>query len=299
MWAASLAGVDTMPSSEGLKQRVRKRLAEGRLRSIAGAAYRFIIAGELAFERFADAAHPCREAQDDGLLEELTALVKTFERPRVLRRLVESMKRMYPRLRVLVVDDSHHPVPIEGVETILLPFDSGVSAGRREGLRHVTTRYVLVLDDDFVFYRRTDLVSALRLMEEHPQIDIMGGQVITLPFYRSTDYRDAWLFPTHAEPTMPPGSAIGGLPVQDKVADFFIGRTERVRLVNWDPALKRVDHADFFTRAVGVLTTVYNADLKCLHAQTPFDVAYMRHREDWLADNAVLQYRWGKRTAGR
>ena len=68
---------------------------------------------------------------------------------------------------------------------------------------------------------------------------------------------------------MPPGSFINGLPVYNKVANFYIGRTERIRLVGWNPALKRLDHADFFTRALGILTTVFNPNLKCLHAQTP------------------------------
>ena len=34
-----------------------------------------------------------------------------------------------------------------------MPYDSGISAGRNEGLRHVTTKYVLLLDDDLVFFR--------------------------------------------------------------------------------------------------------------------------------------------------
>jgi hypothetical protein len=77
--------------------------------------------------------------------------------------------------------------------------------------------------------------------------------------------------------------------------NFIIGRAERVRLVDWTPSLKRLDHADFFTRAKGVLTTVFNAHLKCLHAQTPFAREYMAYREDFLLDNAVLQHRYRDR----
>lgn len=47
---------------------------------------------------------------------------------------------------------------------------------------------------------------------------------------------------------------------------FFIARTERLRLVQWDENLKRVDHNDFFTRSYGVLLTVYDKQFYRLHA---------------------------------
>lgn len=129
---------------------------------------------------------------------------------------------MYPRLRIIVVDDSRRPTDAEGVETVVLPYDSGVSAGRREGLRRVSTKYVINLDDDYIFYRQTDLASALSIMESYPEIDIMGGEVIYLPFFKRIDYSKTTLYPTDAAPTLRPGSSIGGLPVYDKVANFFI-----------------------------------------------------------------------------
>ena len=190
------------------------------------------------------------------------------------------------------------PKRFPGVHTIVIPYDSGVSAGRSEALRHVTTKYVLVLDDDFVFYRYTGIEASLAIMENHPRIDIMGGEVIDLPFFETADYSREGLFPTYAEATMPPGSSIGGLPVYEKTANFFIARTDRLSLVGWDPQLKRVDHTDFFTRAKGILTTVFNENMRCLHAKTPFDTAYMRKREDDGGDMLILRHRYF-RTEGR
>jgi hypothetical protein len=83
--------------------------------------------------------------------------------------------------------------------------------------------------------------------------------------------------------------------VCDKISNFYIARAERLRLVGWDSSLKRIDHADFFTRALGVLVTVFDPDLRCLHAQTPFDVNYMAHRSDDHADRVILAARWGRR----
>ena len=226
------------------------------------------------------------------VLSDLTVIIKTFERQAALRRLVESITRKYPDLSIIVVDDGRQPAALDGVVTVTMPYDSGVSAERNEGLRNVRTKYFLQLDDDFVFYHHTKLDDALVLMEQFPQIDIMGGEVVNLPRFTSTDYRTAALFPTSTSATMPAGSFIGSLPAYDKVANFFIGRTERVRLVAWDPQLKRIDHADFFTRAKGVLTTVYNKNLRILHAQTPFDNSYMAKRNDFSVDQAILRRKY-------
>lgn len=46
------------------------------------------------------------------------------------------------------MDDSREPLEYEGVKRIVLPYDSGVSAGRQSALEAVETPYVLLLDDD-------------------------------------------------------------------------------------------------------------------------------------------------------
>lgn len=254
-----------------------------------------LIGLELALNRGLDALS-AHEPSHPGLNEQVTMLVKTFMRPRTLHRLLTSIRRFYPALPIIVVDDSPNAQPIPGVETVILPPDSGLSVGRMEGLKQVKTPCVLLLDDDFVFYRHTRLGQAVALMEQHPTIDIMGGAVVNLPFFTVGDYQKAGLYPTAAAPTYPPGTHIGGLPTLDKVANFFLARTDRLRLVEWDANLKLVEHADFFTRARGILTTVYNRDLRCLHARTPFDKTYMHKRNDFLPYVVYLQKKyWGKR----
>jgi hypothetical protein len=204
------------------------------------------------------------------------------------------MKRHYPDLPIVVVDDSREPTSVPGAQLVEMPYDSGVAAGRNEGLRHVATPYVLVLDDDFIFYRHTKLGEALALMNEHPEIDVMGGKVIDLPRMRTRRLPEGEIFPTNKPPTMPLGSLIGGLRVVDKVPTFYVARRPRLELVGWDERLKRVEHADFFTRALGVLTTVFNPDLRCLHARTPFDADYMMKRMDVAESLQVLEERYGR-----
>jgi glycosyltransferase involved in cell wall biosynthesis len=276
---------------ESVKHRVKSILKrDGALRRLTATAHAIVIRKELFGERVLDAM--TRRPLTEPSLGDLTAIVKTFERPAALRRLIGSVRRRYPDLKMVVVDDSKRPTTIEGAENVHLPYDSGLSAGRRAGLSRVTTKYVLTLDDDFVFYRHTRVERALHALERNSEIDIVGGEVVNLPFFDRVDYREPGLFPTDATPTFPVGTMIGGLPVYEKVADFFVARSDRLRLVDWGPDLKRVVHTDFFTRARGVLTTVFDSKLKVLHAQTPFDEAYIRIRRDCAADYEVLEKRW-------
>jgi glycosyltransferase involved in cell wall biosynthesis len=247
-----------------------------------------LVTVELALDRAVATSSP-----DQSLDRELTVVVKTFERPTIIARLVASIRTRYPTLPIIVVDDSREPRAIAGVETVVLPYDSGVSAGRQAGLDRVRTPFVMVLDDDFVFFRGTDLAAGLRRIAAQPRIDILGGQLIDLPLLRRRRPPIGQIFATDATPLLPIGSTLDGLTICDKVANFYIARTERLRLVGWDAVLKRVDHADFFTRALGVLVTAFDPGLRCLHVQTPFDAAYMAHRMNVTQDQIVLAARWG------
>ena len=79
----------------------------------------------------------------------LTAIIKTFERPRALDRLIRSIRRDYPDLPIIVGDDSFHPYRRTDVEYLRLPPDIGASAGRNAMLHRVQTPLFLQLDDDF------------------------------------------------------------------------------------------------------------------------------------------------------
>jgi hypothetical protein len=255
------------PSAQ-TKRRLRARFDNERTRTLARGALAGVIATEIAVERLAD----LRRTPLPPLVEgELTAVIKTFERPRELRRLVRSIQRVQPDLPILVVDDSRAPIELPGVEVLRMPFNSGISVGRNAALQELDTPYFLLLDDDFAFYRHTALATSLATIRGHPDIDILGGEVVNLPDFTTHDY--SWVvYPDRGgSPRHPHGSEIADLPVRHKVPNFFIGRTETVRRVGWTEELKVMEHNEFFTRAHGVLTTVSDPRLRVLHAKNPFD----------------------------
>jgi glycosyltransferase involved in cell wall biosynthesis len=203
--------------------------------------------------------------------QQITAIVKTFNRSSELTQLVKSIQRVQPDIAVIIADDSDSPSYFPGITTLDLPYNSGISIGRNMALDAVETPYILLLDDDFVFYRKTQIAQALHVMQQTPEIDIMGGKVIDLPQYRANYYHTT-AFPWSVNAVRKcKDNTLAGLPVYDKVANFFIGRTESLRKVGWDPELKVFEHADFFTRAKGKLTTVYNGQFAILHTKNRFD----------------------------
>lgn len=244
------------------------------------------VGAELAAHRAVDRLRP---PSRDGL-DSLTVMVKTFERPAACRRLLDSIERLFPGLGVIVVDDSRSPVRHRGVETVVLPFDSGVSAGRNAGLARVQTPFFVLADDDLVFFHRTRLARAVATLRAHPEIDVIGGRRLDLPTYRVVSSRGRRAPGAAGHPA--PTGTIGGLERREMIANFYVARTERVREVAWDDALERVDHSDFFGRARGILTVVEDPELAVLHAQTPFDRAYAAHRNDIERDLALLALRW-------
>lgn len=275
----------------GIKQFIYNASVYGIFRPVAKPVHSGLISMALLGERLLDSFLPIKQEQI-FVDEKLTAVIKTFERHEVLMRLVKSIRKMYPGMRVIVVDDSREPIKLEDAETIVMPYDSGVSAGRSEALKQVVTPYLMLLDDDFIFNRHTQVEPVLEKLERFVEVDIIGGDVIYLPFYRKIDYTKAGLYPTKAVSVVEPGMQIDGMAVHDKVANFYIGRTESIRKVGWDPLVKRLDHADFFTRAKGVLTTVFDPEFKVLHARTPFDKAYMDKRLDVQEDREMLRQKY-------
>lgn len=56
--------------------------------------------------------------KDNADTKKLTAIIKTFERPYAVKRLVKTIKRRYPSLHIIVVDDSKQSIEIAGVEYV-------------------------------------------------------------------------------------------------------------------------------------------------------------------------------------
>jgi GT2 family glycosyltransferase len=200
------------------------------------------------------------------ITSQVTAIVKTFERPRSLDRLVRSVRRYYPELRVIVGDDSVTAFPRTDVDYVRLPVDIGVAAGRNALLELVQTPYFLSLDDDLSFTNQTRIERLFETLERHGAALVAGDLIHCeqrFPLwirrrrevYHGVIRREGdslRLIPGHA-------SSVGEAFACDLAPHFFLARTEMIRQIGgWFAPLKRGDHQELFLR-------LKNEGLRVLH----------------------------------
>jgi len=116
------------------------------------------------------------------MLENVTILIKTYERYESLNYLLSSIARMNLHCHVMIADDSKTPYR-DSIQKkygglvdkyIVLPFDSGLSKGRNVLVRNASTKYFLLCEDDFIFDDRTNLELLLECLE-NTDVELLGG----------------------------------------------------------------------------------------------------------------------------
>lgn len=278
-----------------------RRLSEGRFRRVSPFIYPLVVGAQLAVVRQLDKVgrEPPNTEEALDLTARVTMIVKTFERPATVRRLICSARRVFPG-RIIVADDSRVPLSWlgPGVEVIGLPFNVGLSAGRNAALARVATEYVFVTDDDTVFTQASDIVAMAQYLDAHPQVDLVAIQLVNLPWWYAVDNRAQSLYPGVAAPLHPLGEDIGGATVVAKTENVFLARTASIKAIGWDDDLRLVEHKDFFSRASGRLVCVQAEGVRAYHVRTPYNSFYMRHRWDVAPSYAIANAKWAERPDG-
>jgi GT2 family glycosyltransferase len=206
-------------------------------------------------------------------LSDVTAVIKTFERPDSLDRLIRSLRRYYPAMRIVVADDSLNPRPRRDVQYVRLTPDTGVGAGRNALLRLVQTPYFLTLDDD---YELIDDSRIERLAEivAGGEAAIAAGDCLRCkrkffrikhrpqPYFGTMEIGDGRLTLTRGY-----HRAQEDYFVCDIVPQFFVADTAAIQAIGgWDDELKTNDHQEFFVRVKQRgLRVVYCPSVRVLH----------------------------------
>ncbi|WP_317897497.1 glycosyltransferase family 2 protein [Aurantibacillus circumpalustris] len=215
--------------------------------------------------------------------QKISIIIKTFERPKSLKKLLLSIRNTGYSFPIIIVDDSKvdsgkeikELFPDLNIKYIPIAFDSGLSKGRNVLLSMLTTPYFLLCDDDFVLDKRSDVGKAFNCIVEN-NFDIVGGDfynyvtvsnlkrlvklIVSEPKklkryifnqYETSRYignfvinaDECKLLISHKKPITSPHRC-------DIVNNFFIANTESIRKIGgWDDELKLGEHEDFFLRA--------------------------------------------------
>ncbi|XP_072223666.1 beta-1,4 N-acetylgalactosaminyltransferase 1a [Leuresthes tenuis] len=209
----------------------------------------------------------------------ITALVtiatKTFIRYDKLKDLIDSIRKYYPTVTIVIADDNKHPQPVTGphIEHYIMPFGKGWFAGRNLAVSQVTTKYVLWVDDDFMFTANTKLEKMVDILEK-TTLDLVGGAVreatgYTATFRHTISVEDGGEEGDCLHMRLGYHHVIEGFPncvVADAVINFFMALTHKVQQVGFDPRLSRQGHLEFFIDSLGSLHIGSCSDVIVNHA---------------------------------
>lgn len=186
---------------------------------------------------------------------DVTCIIKTFERPHICQRLVDSILSKYKDMLILVADDSKEPSEFPGATTFTMPFDSGLSAGRNFLLRKVKTKYFVLLDDDWIFTDKTKLEEFVQIFQGS-NLDILAGIIKgekrSKHFY-GTIQKQGHVLRTRVKPY----SRGQQFTRCDYTHNFFIAEVATILKYPWDEELKLNEHMEFFLRVKGKLKVAY------------------------------------------
>ena len=224
--------------------------------------------------------------EKENVEKKVTFIYKSFNRQNQAKRLFRNLKSYYPNAAVVIADDSSEPLELPGV--IHLPFNSGLSKGMEATLEAVRTPFVVRLDDDMLLTPHTDIHRELDFLMRHPEVDL----VAFMADHRSPKaYADRFArMRMDGKLLIPAGKIIEGRIVAYKTPNCFLARTEKVRLVGYDPNLRINEHQEFFSRAVGRIVCVLDPKAYVMHCHNQFEKAdYDMYRYDTAAANRYVR----------
>lgn len=234
------------------------------------------------------------EAEREKVRENVTFIYKSFERPKMAKRLYKSIQRYYPGAKVIIADDSKIPLEFEGefLEIIHLPFNSGLCYGLNRALEKVKTPYLVRLDDDMQITSMTDVEGQLEFLEKNKNVDLVGFGVVTAPKCKSTKKSMAIYYNvSYNKPLIIPRltKIDSNHIVVEKSVNIFLARTEKIRNVGWDDNIRMIDHNEFFYRAAVKIVSVMSQNTVIFHRHNPFDKHYFKYRNDYYGDLAYIR----------
>jgi glycosyltransferase involved in cell wall biosynthesis len=188
------------------------------------------------------------------MLNNITLLIKTFERPKSVKKLLRSITNLYSTVKVIIVDDSKVAMSEEDLLAIHcnlkyfhVGYDVGLSKGRNIGVSKVDTDYFVLLDDDFFFTKDTNLTKLLSYIQNHT-LDMVGFDFFDYGYckrnfqgvYSVVDGTLNRVINKHKY-------SLDDVKFYDFILNCFIGRTDFFNTHKWDEEIKiGSEHDDFF-----------------------------------------------------
>jgi len=189
-------------------------------------------------------------------------LVTTFLRDDCLFRCINSIRKYYPDIPIYVGDNgdptqekrdfcSKHQCKL-----LELPFDLGVAGVRNESLKLIPEKYeyIIICEDDIVFTKNTDLDKWYQILQEDPEIGIVGGLLRRGNGAEQHYEANTWIENgTHYIEKIqnPDWKTTGNVKyfLCDLILNVFMMKRKVWKDCQWDAQFKTAfEHSDFFLR---------------------------------------------------
>ena len=225
----------------------------------------------------------------------IAVVIKTFLREQPIIDLVESIEKELPEARIYIADDSgeistkknelYERLRANGHKIILMPFDSGLPAGRNACINEVKEEYILLCDDDFVISDGECIRKTIKKLTKG--VDIICGRLYKENGEMYNDYiyrveiKDSTLI-RHPLPSVWSKIDIG--------LNFFVAKSKVIKSIMWDAELKLIgEHPDFFMRAKNVY---FDPEMTAIHKEVENTKEYrsFRSRTEFLGP---FSKKWG------
>jgi len=195
-------------------------------------------------------------------MENLTAVVISFLRPKYTIDCIKYLRKNYPNIKILVGEQtksfSNHLLVKTckkyNAQYIKLPWDCGVGESRNILIENADTDYILIGDDDFL-YDEKSIVGRMLTFIENTDFDLVGGRILQDGNIRN--YQGFInIYPDHLEtkPLKNPDEItrtepLSGLRYEkcDLVFNYFIIKKNVAQKYKWDKNIKvAYEHHHFF-----------------------------------------------------
>lgn len=191
------------------------------------------------------------------LEKNITALVVSFLREDHLAYCLNTLRKQYPNIKIVVGDNGGYHDKKKKIckkynaEYNKLPYDCGICVGRNRLIDKIDTKYVLVGDDDFYYDKDAKIVEMAKLLEK-TDFDLVGGRVKIRGnvhnyqgymkheagrlLYKKLELKDFKKENIRYKPC-------------DITFNFFVAKKEALTDVKWDEKIKvAYEHSSFFIK---------------------------------------------------
>ena len=129
------------------------------------------------------------------LLKQITFIATVTNRINCLFSLVISIRKVFGSTCKIIITIQDDILPQDvinflnenDVQYVLTGYDTGLSYNRNFLVGMVRTKYFVICDDDFIFYKSSGLIDCVELMEQK-NLNILGGIYKTLYLMVAIDW---------------------------------------------------------------------------------------------------------------